>query len=283
METGIYNISIDQYHSGAGVSRSGIREFRRSPLHYWHEYLNHEKPIDERLEIIGKASSTQKSNSLYFGNAFHTYLLEPEQFEKLYFVTDKPNRQSNAGKAEFALVLERAEGRQLIETEAMNEIIQMHRSVMNHPTARNLIEGAVYEKSLFWRDKGSNLLCKARPDIWHSNMVVDIKTTKDASPKAFQRDVYNYDYHIQAGMIHEGLFELQGINMMNFIYITVEKEAPFAVGVYTLDEQSVLKGIEEFRKTAVEMQECFMTDSWPSYANSVISLPAYAYSNQGDL
>lgn len=93
------------------------------------------------------------------------------------------------------------------------------------------------------------MLCKARPDIWHNNMVGDLKSTRSAAPRDFQRDIHGYGYYLQAGMISEGLYTLQGVNMMNFVYIPVEKEAPYATAVYRLDENAVNKGREEFKNT----------------------------------
>lgn len=270
MEVGVHDITIEQYHQGVGVSRSGIEQFRRSPLHYWHEYLNPERTIEEKSEII------TKRDALQFGNAFHTYILEPQEFEKRYMVIDKPNRTSNAGKAAWADLVTNAQGREMIDREAFYEITQMSRNISNSTTASGLIADGAYEKSLFWKDKDTNILCKVRPDIWHKNMIVDLKTCTNASFKAFQRSVYDYGYYIQAAMIHEALHNLYNINMMNFIFVAIEKEPPYAVAVYQLDELAIHKGLEDYKKVLFDMRECFHNDRWPSYPDAIITLPAYA-------
>lgn len=274
MSPGIYNISIEQYHSGPGISRSGIEKFRKSPLHYWNEYINPEREQRVKAEIITTA------DALEFGNAFHTYVLEPQEFDKRYMVFEKGDGRTKEGKAHNSLAKSLQEGRELICAKAFKQITDMHRSINKSDTARGLIEGAAYEKSLFWIDKDTGILCKVRPDIWHTNMIGDLKSTKSAAPRDFQRDVYGYGYYIQAGMINEGLHALQNVNMMDFLYIATEKESPWPTVTYKLDENAVNKGREVFKKTLHEIKECMITDEWPSYPDAIIDLPAYAYSNK---
>jgi exodeoxyribonuclease VIII len=277
MKPGIYDLTIEQYHNGPGISRSGIEAFKKSPLHYWHEYLNPDKEPEDKPEII------TKQNALEFGNALHSYILEPQEFDKRYMVFEKGDGRTKEGKAANELAKSLQNGRQLLCTKAFKQILDMERSLNNHPTAKNLISGGVYEKSLFWIDSDTGILCKARPDIWLSNMIGDLKTTRSAAYKDFQRDIYGYGYHIQAGMISEALWALQGVNMMNFIYVPLEKEAPYASAVYKLDENAVNKGREEFKKILFEIKECMLSDTWPSYSDATIDLPAYAYNNKEEI
>ncbi len=276
MNPGIHDITIEQYHAGPGLSRSGVEKFRKSPLHYWHEYLNPEKTERVKPEI------TTGSNALEFGNATHTYLLEPQEFEKRYLIINKPDGRTKEGKAAKAHALVQANGRELICSESMRQITDMHRSINKHATARSMLEGGVNEKSLFWVDKDTGILCKVRPDVWHQNLVVDVKTSTDASFRGFQRSVHQFGYHIQCAMINEALFALKGINMMNFVFVVIEKDAPHPCVVYRLDENAINKGREEFKKALFDIKECMISNEWPAYSDSVIDLPVYAYNNQGE-
>ena len=274
MNPGIHTISIEQYHSGPGISRSGLELFRRSPLHYWHEYLNPEREQRVAPDVITKASP------LEFGNAFHCYVLEPEQFEKRYMVFEKADGRTKIGKTINEQAALARGARELIDVKAFQEITNMSRSINLSSTAKGLIDGAVYEKSLFWVDSDTGILCKVRPDIWHSNMIGDLKSTRSAAPRDFQRDIHSYAYYVQAGMISEALWTLQGVNMMNFVYVAVEKEAPYATALYKLDENAVNQGREEFKRTLHEFKACIDSGVWPSYPDSVIDLPPYAYTNK---
>ena len=273
MQPGVHDITIEQYHSCEGISRSGIQKFRKSPLHYWNDYLNPEKQERTKPEI------TTASNALEFGNATHTYLLEPKEFEKRYFIIPKTDGRTKEGKAARAEAVIEAGDRELICAESMTQITEMFCSVNNHATARSMLQGGKNEKSLFWIDKDTGILCKVRPDVWHQNLVVDLKTAADGSFSAFQRSLNQFGYHIQCAMINEALFALYGINMMNFVFVVVEKDNPHATVVYRLSENAINKGREIFKKALFDMKECMITDKWSAYPDSEIDLPAYAYSN----
>ncbi len=272
MNQGIHDISIEQYHGGPGISRSGIMEFKKSPLHYWHKYLNPER------------APTESTEAMAFGSALHTYILEPQTFEDRYHVWQKVNGRKPASNTNgWAEIVTAANGKLLICEEDLKPITDMHRAINQHPTARNMLEGGVNEKSLYWADKDTGILCKVRPDVLHANLVIDLKTSSDASFRTFQRDAFAFGYHIQCGMIAEALWALKGINMMNFVFVVVEKTEPYATVVYKLDENAVNKGREEFKKILFDIKECQASDSWTAYADATIDLPAYAYSNQGEI
>lgn len=272
MTPGIHDISIEQYHSGPGISRSGIMEFKKSPLHYWHKYVNPEKIVAESTDAMA------------FGNALHTYILEPQTFQERYHVWQKVNGRKPASNTKgWEEIVTAASGKSLICDDDLKPITDMHRAINNHSTARSMLEGGLNEKSLYWVDKDTGILCKVRPDVWHPNLVIDLKTSGDASFRAFQRDSYAYGYYIQCAMIAEAIYALQGINMMNFVFVVVEKTQPYATVVYRLDENAINKGREEFKKILFDIKECMMTDTWAAYPDATIDLPAYAYSNQGEI
>ena len=268
-EPGIYDISNDEYHSSAGISRSGIKEFSRSPLHYWHRYINPEyKRKDQTPDMI-------------FGSAFHCYVLEPEKFAKEYFISAKNPHHgaSTLGKEFKANMLIASQGKILLTSEDFDEIVLMHSSIMRDKQAPYLIEDAKYEQSIYWIDKETGLLCKSKPDILHDHFVVVLKTTKDASPRAFQRDFYNYGYALQLGMIHEGIKSLTGNSIVNYIDLAVEKSEPYATAIYPIDESALQYGIDEFHYWLIRMKECIDKNEWRSYETQTITLPAYAEFN----
>lgn len=267
---GVYDISIENYHSGPGLSRSSLLEFQKSPFHFWYKLNNKEQK--EPVDII------RKMNALDFGNALHTFILERETFYDRYVVMEKVNRTTKEGKSSYAAHKEFAEkhSRQIICKEAFHEIQFMSASIDTHPDARSLISDAVYEKSVYWNDPNTDLFCKVRPDIWHSNMICDLKTCLSGSFKDFQRSVISYGYHIQAGMIQEAIKHVLGEKIKNFVYVAIEKEPPYAVAIYQLDEMAVEEGIARFRHILSGVKQCIDENNWPSYQSGVINLPAWA-------
>lgn len=269
---GIYDISIEEYHGGPGVSRSSLMQIAKSPLHYWHKSINPRREQRETAQIV------EKRNPLEFGNALHTFVLEPHDYLKRYHLMPEANRVTKIGKDIYAKALNEAtkDNKQLISADAHETILKMSASINSHPSAPSLIQDAFYEKSLFWTDEETGILCKVRPDIWHSNFICDLKTAQSGSESDFKRALYAYGYHIQAGMIHEALKNVTGVNMQSFLFVVVEKEEPYAVSVYQLDENALNQGIIEFKNLLKKLKECLDANEWPSYPSSLIDLPYYA-------
>jgi exodeoxyribonuclease VIII len=286
---GIYTITNDEYHSSAGISRSGIMEFKRSPKHFWHKYINN----------VYKDES--KSKALEFGSLLHPLILESERFEKEYVI--KPEKRPNLpevpllkdvgreiyDKAKAAYEAERikrkkedesfyyfALGKNVVEKTDFEKAKLMRDSLFAHEQARELIIGAQYEKSIYWVDSDTGLLCKCRPDILHPHFAVDLKTSKDASPRAFQRDFYSYGYPLQLAMIHEGVKATTGTSITAFIDLVIEKDEPYVPAVYPIDEAALQFGLEEFRYYLRAMKECFTKNEWPGYKTQTITIPSYA-------
>lgn len=260
---GFYDISNDEYHNSEGVSRSGIKLFMQSPRHYWYRYIN--------------PNFVKTSSDAYeFGNAFHTYILEPKLFERDYFVSKKINRTTTKGKEEYAQSLIDAAGKIMIDESDFQKIKEMKESIYSDGLARELITDAQYEKSIYWYDPDTGLLCKCRPDIWQKRFVVDLKTTADASYWSFQRDIYKYGYHIQMAMIREGLKHALNIDMRDFISLPIEKSPPFCPAIYPFDEAAIEAGLNEFKKNLMAIKICMDKNTWPSYQTQTMTLPRYA-------
>jgi len=64
----------------------------------------------------------------------------------------------------------------------------------------------------------------------------------------------------------------------HFVFIAVEKTAPYAVGVYCLDPASVAMGRERNLRNLDLLESCQSSGHWPAYSSEIetISLPAWA-------
>jgi exodeoxyribonuclease VIII len=260
---GVYDISIDEYHGIEGISRSRLWKFKQLPYKYWYEYLS------------GEAEQSKDTEALIFGNLVHTVILEPHLFEKDYFVIPKVNRATKAGKEAYQAAYEEAEGRTLINNEMHSQALAMREKVLANDLAKNIIDGAKFEKSIFWEDRETGILCKARPDIWNNGLIADLKTTKDASPRAFQLSAVKEGYFLQAAMIHEALLSI-GELLQKFVFITVEKTAPYGVGIYVLDDEGLKYGLNLFHNLLVKFKECKEQNNWPDYGVMDLTVPNWA-------
>ena len=265
MEPGIHTISNDAYHQGPGISRSALMEFKRSPYHYWYKYLN-------PYYVEDSATPAQ-----IFGNALHTFILEPKEFEKQFFTLAKFDKRTKAGAERWKQIQAEQGIKTFLKEEQYQELQQMAESLKKNKLALQLIENAQIEQSLFWTDPDTGILCKCRPDILRPTLVADLKTACDGSAWAFSKAIYDYGYHIQAAMIQEALRAIKKIEVTSFWFIVIEKSAPYVVSTYKLDAASLEKGQEDFKALLQHYKSCLETNDWPAYVAQEISLPNYAF------
>jgi hypothetical protein len=249
----ICNMPAAIYHGTRALSKSGLDQFRKSPAHFraWQD----------------GTTKNESSPALEFGTAVHMAILEPELFALNYtlFTGDRRNKD---GKMAYEAVI--ASGKIPLNQEQWDNITGAAAAVHAHPTAALLVEKIQTEVSCF--DSWNGVKVKARIDGLAKDYIIDVKTTQDASPVAFGKSCAQFRYHVQAAWYQR----ITGVN--RFIFIAVEKEAPYGVACYELDEQAISLGhiiIEEQLRTYVE---CEQLNSWPCYSSHIqsLSLPAWA-------
>lgn len=218
----IRGMSNEEYHGGEGISKSDLDLIHRSPLHW----KNHE-PED--------------SDALRIGTAFHMAVLETAEFMRSYDKL-KPGmkRTTKDGKARVEEI--RAAGKIDLSHEEWEMIMGMRNSVLANPIARSLVAHSEHEVSIF--GTVNNVLCKCRPDIWDGKrlIIADLKSTTDASPEAFAKSVAAFRYHVQDAWYRHVMEAATGTVPKLFVFIAVEKKPPYAVAMYSLDEEAKRQG-----------------------------------------
>lgn len=263
LENGIHDISNERYHNSQGISRSALWLFKQSPKHYWHKYLNPNK-------------EPEKFNANYqMGEMVHTLILEPSKFYKKYYVMEKVNRTTKAGKEAYQKALTEANDREIINGQEYLIANEIAKSVYNTDIAKNLFDGAKIEKSIYFTHEPTGLQCKVRPDAWLGSLVTDLKTVKDGSYKGFQRSAYNYGYFLQASMMKVA-FESIEENFDKFLFYCAEKIEPYACSYYIVDDEALEYGIKQFNKLMENFARCYENNQWSSYEPQILTLPAYA-------
>lgn len=271
MKPGIYNnLSNSEYHAHKeSISRSALIDFYKNPYNYWAKHLNPDRP---------KKDATP---AMVMGSAFHALMLEPHVFEKEYDILPPKVLLKHVGREIYDAFKKKTE---LIE--AGNKIIlsdeeflllsNMRLRLESNEQAMELIRDARIEHSFFWEDNDSGLLLKARPDILHSNMIVDLKTCSDASPRAYQHEMVEYGYHWQGAMIRDAVEHLEGHRINNVINICIETKYPFNMAIYIIDEFAIDAGEEKYKQLCIDLKNAQETNSFIDYGVQQISLPKWA-------
>jgi len=235
------------YHAHPAISKSHLDLIARSPLHYWARYVDPARVTPE------------PTPQMRLGTALHTHVLELNRWDAEIAVAPNCDRRTKAGKEAFAAFEADSAGKTVITADDAEVVMAMGRSIMRHPGAAMLLGlPGKAETTHMWTDATYGLECKCRPD-WltdDGSIVVDLKTTRDASPRGFRRSIADYRYHCQAGWYLHGVEQATGKRPDQFIFICVETTAPYAVAVYAADAEMIERGYQQ----DIDALECRVQD-----------------------
>jgi len=261
-ENGIQDVTIEDYHESEGISRSSLMLMNKTPYHYWFE------------KESGQSKPRKATPAMVMGELVHTLCLEPELYDKRFAVGPDLKKTTKAGKeawADFELNLGEKEAIKVSEHEKAQEMASAFRA---DAVCSSLIQNAKFEQSIFFTHELSGLQCKARPDIWQGDIIGDLKTTDDAGIRPFQTSCHKYGYYLQAGMMKQALDSLD-VDMSMFVFLCVEKDAPYAIGTYPISPEALDYGSNLFDRLMLKLKECKDSGLWPSYGTRELELPAY--------
>jgi hypothetical protein len=215
------------------------------------------------------------------GSAVHTHVLELDQWDARYVsAPDGIDRRTKAGKAEWEAFTAAATGRTVLPKADADLVMRMAQSVFSHPAAAMLLAlPGKAETTHMWTDAATGLQCKCRPD-WLTDdgrLLVDLKTTENASPREFGRSIATWRYHVQASWYLDGIEQATGTRPEQFLFLCVEKKAPYAVAVYAADAEMIAAGAQTAARDLDVLATCKAAGAWPGYSDQIepISLPPW--------
>lgn len=225
--------------------------------------------------------------AMVFGTLAHLALLEPHRFIDEFSFSPDVDRRTKDGKAAWAEFMDNLGDRTPVSKDDWAVACQMAAEVNRFPAARKLLDGE-HEVCYRWVDDLTGEECKIRADavtdLCGTPVIVDYKTTTDASTDAFVRKALSLGYDFQAGMYCEGYERATG-KRPRFVFIVQEKDAPYSVNVLDADADFVQRGKDIYRELIGIYHECKLTDNWYGYMgpNAMIgrlTLPAWAINNK---
>jgi len=262
-------LDIGDYHRHKAVSKSHLDQIARSPLHYWARYLDPNRVDPEPTPAMS------------IGSALHTHVLELDTWDERYVTMPEGiDRRTKQGKAEWEAFSAASSGRTVLSKTDAELVMRMARAIYAHPAAAFLLQRpGQAEQTYLWTDEATGLECKCRPDWMTTDgqLIVDLKTTEDASPAGFRKSVANFRYHVQAAWYLDGLERATGKRPEQFIFICVEKKPPHAVAVYAASAEMVATGAITAEADLARLALCKEAGDWPGYSNQieVIDLPPW--------
>jgi hypothetical protein len=263
--------SNEQYHGDkTRISKSGLDLIDQSPEHF--RYFQ-ENP-------------REATPAMQFGTAVHTAILEPDKFdtEILTMPRECKGNSKAAREAKEIFLIENA-GKTILDADKRSQVKEIRDKVYSHAKAKAYLSEGHAELSYYWQDPDFKTDCKCRPDMTREgHILVDIKTTEDASLKSFQKSIANFRYHVQAAFYTDGLTQVTGQKFDKFVFIVVEKKPPYGIAIYAIDDASMDAGRFEYKRNLKTYLKCKMTKSWPGYPETLqpINLPSWAWPVEGE-
>jgi exodeoxyribonuclease VIII len=251
--------NVMQYHTDISrVSKSGLDLINRAPALYYERYLN------------PNASPQKETPALIIGSAAHCAVFEPAEFGKRYAVAPHCDRRTKEGKEIWANFLEHSKGLIPLDAESATMVERIMESVRGHRTAQYLLKDGIAEAPIFWNDEETEVDCKARPDwLTPDNVIIDLKTTEDASPRGFAQSVKKYRYDVQAAFYSDGLEEATGKPCNGFFFVAVEKHPPYLVGWYFIGNEDLKEARQKYKKNLMTYGFCKKSGIWHGYSEIV--------------
>lgn len=261
--------NMDYHADTSRIGKSGLDLIDRAPLIYWQKYLDPNRVRDD-----------DQTPAMLLGSATHCAVFEPLEFAKRYVVPPKFDRRTNHGKLDAANFEAQFPNHTHLTPEQYESAMRMAEAVNKHPLVGQLLAlGGVSEFRMDFTDPRTGALCKMKADrITPSGIILDLKTTKDASPAEFAKSCANYRYHVQDAWYSDGFEAATNVKCEAFIFVAVEAETGI-VKPYTLDLESRQLGREQYSLNLDTYLECKHTNIWPAYGDEIseLRLPSWAF------
>ena len=241
-----YDVPMETYLADEALSSSGLQDFKRS-AHYYRFRQNSER-------VASKAMTN--------GTAFHTAVLEPDEFARLYVIAGQCVARKKSGERctnpgtriyrdkAFCGVRGHHPKPDFIEEEGGPEIVEKaDRDAMGiardnlhkHKHIMQYFKGVgASEVTGIWVDEPSGVRCKIRLDreLERVSHHVDLKYTASADVRAFKRQTWSMGWMHRSAFYRRGMKAL-GREATASIIIASESEPAHDCNLFILDEAQI--------------------------------------------
>lgn len=258
----VHGLSNHEYHQSDAISKSGLDLIHKAPALYHHRRTHPAPPTP----------------AMRMGTLVHSAILEPDTLFDTLIVAPNCDRRTSAGKAEWEAFLIASEGRELVTVEELENLRKIRDVVWAHPAGRKALSMLrEVETSIFWNRRG--VACRCRPDgILTNGVILDVKTTRDASADSFVRSVAQYRYHVQAAFYGDGCEAAFGEQPKGFMFLAVETDEPHLTACYVASAEMILRGRADYERDLETYSRCLEAGEWPGLGGLPvkIDLPKWA-------
>jgi len=225
--------------------------------------------------FIAKTWQDKPSDALLLGSLVHCMAMEPWMFAERFAVEPKADKRTKEGKAIKAAFDESIKGKdvEVVTDDLLQKAKCCAAALPSHswfgPIINNIPAWAIIEKPVYWNWLGVD--CAGTPDmlLLDSELIIDIKTTKDARPGMFARSIGDFGYARQAAFYRLGVREAFGIDC-RFIFAVVKSSPPYEVACYEIGDRSIETAIDEMEALCREYKDRMERGVWtPEWSDGI--------------
>ena len=254
------------YHSIPALSNSSLSVLKRSPAEFY-------------ARFIAKTMASEETDAMRLGSAVHMLALEPERFHDRYLIETGPINPStqkpygrDTKRFEAWLDIRKTEtSKTVLIYDEFESSMAIAEAFQSHPTIAAIMAASVekiYERGfeLSYLVEGQEpIRLKCKPDcvIPSEGLIIDLKTTSDPHPDSWKWSAEDYGYHRQAAIYLQAMGAYYG-KTFRFLFGVVRSKAPYEVGVYELDNDSIGRGWSQVESLIAEYAQRKREDNWRS-------------------
>lgn len=287
----VYGMSNEEYHAHPALGSSGMKVLLKSAKKYFHEFVKPDR------------GPKKQTAAMEFGSQYDCLVLETEQYFDRYMLSEDhklppvPKKKSETydqdlikydmAVVERNLYLDRVEksGKIVIDQESHDMAVAMRAELMSKPLSFIIKEG-IKQASIFWDElvivDGVEIVvpCKIRPDImlepdcneyFPNGVLLDLKSTIDASPEGFGRQLFDLGYQISAAHYRNGFskaFKLESYQDVPWYWVCSEKKPPYESVYRPITSEQLIDGEYHAKKALYTYAKAISSKKWEGYSET---------------
>jgi hypothetical protein len=244
------------------ISIDELKSFLKSPRNYFFETILHKK----ETEIYS------------LGVSVCDLLFNETIFDEKYIVSPKFDRRTKAGKDAYANFTEFESVGKIILSEEENILIrEISTNVLINNELYNQVTDSNYAKICYVIDKKTGLKIKLKADVFlEDEYLIDFQSCKESSPTKFKTEIEYHNHNLTAA------FVLDFLNMKDYIFVSCENKAPYQVCLYSLSEEYIISGREQYRMALDLLRWSCDNSFWCDYVQFELLKKIYLEDNLKD-
>ncbi len=277
-----YDVPFEEYAAWDAFHQSMIGALLKSPLHMREQEDNPKEPTVPMIRGSALDCLLSRPGDYWkeFADAPATYTkqITKGRGDKKVTVGVECAWNLNSHTCQAVKADWEARGVTLLTYSESLKVRAMQKNVLAHPEAAKIIANSRKQVAVVWIDCTYRITCKGVLDFLEDGAITDLKCTVNASLAGFPRQMDTFGVHTQGAMYSDGVRELNGGLQLPVNIIAAENEAPYAVAVYNIGEDSLLAGRFIYKRAMQRYKDCLESGEWPGYSQFIepIDIPAYS-------